>query len=130
MTEPTFTPEEKKLLREAIHHLETMPQQAGFRATDGSVICAYRSPAGCCVAGSLIGDENYSEELEGNTVYNLSVKNAIRKSHSGIILSDQFFGFLRTLQKIHDARENWDGDTFNPKSPWHERLARTKEIAS
>lgn len=67
--------------------------------------CAYRGDDGCkCAAGSLISDDEYFTEMEGDSWRSLSARDVVPIDHLELIID---------LQRMHDA---------NPPELWPERL--------
>lgn len=67
-------------------------------------ICKYRGGSLKCAAGCLISDEEYSQDLEGNTWYELVEKREVPEKHHTLI---------KRLQEIHDHTEVYQ---------WEEKL--------
>ena len=90
--------DKQKVFDLVVAQAKTMKRQA-FGSTND--MCMYRSPTGPCLIGSLIKDEHYKPNLEGNTADAAVVINAL--ADSGIdATSQEDSDFLAQLQYCHD----------------------------
>lgn len=88
--------------------------QAKRSKKSGGSMCMYRAPDGCkCAVGVLIDDKHYKERLEGSSLHDLDVRDAVEGSlgihfdqHPGL------FGMLTSMQRIHDgwAPSRWKSE--------------------
>lgn len=86
--------------RVATHLLTQMKKS--LMGNDG--FCAYRGRKGlACAIGCLITDEAYTPDVEGKTVNNEKVVEALAKC--GIEVKKVGYGFFCALQKVHDEYE-------------------------
>jgi len=95
---------EPKTFEKVANHLLTQ----NSRSVDALDTCLYRDVKGKrCAIGCLIEDIQYTEELEGKTVTNNLVVDALNASNFNT--TDAEIGFYSSLQQIHDGTliENW-----------------------
>ena len=87
-------------MKEIFDRVKTHLLAQGERALEGSM-CVYHAQSGLkCAVGCLITEKAYSEELEGETVDDAQVKDALKAS--GISLDRSTLDMLLRLQSIHD----------------------------
>jgi len=83
--------------------------------------CAYRGRGGAkCAVGCLIPDENYYRSLEGLSVLNHLIQDALP-----FRVTKEQQNLLRVLQCMHDSTFNW-----HPKKGFCPRADWTGDIAS
>lgn len=71
------------------------------RRSEGKQGCAYRGEGGdMCAVGCLISDKAYDPEIEGHSVYNSQVQEAL--AESGVPTYNKMVFLLADLQYIHD----------------------------
>jgi hypothetical protein len=81
----------------ATHLLTQKAQALGDQIVDGPNACVYKAPGGLkCAAGCLIGDDEYSPDMEGNS-WAVLVDQGVSSTHQHLI--DE-------LQHIHDCVPN------------------------
>ena len=79
-------------------------------SSNGAWDCAYRGENGLrCAVGCLIDDAHYSEAIEGYTIWDKSVGQAVKKSLSLRHLPARTADLLGDLQHLHDLTppEEW-----------------------
>lgn len=80
----------------------TYEQGTASIRSQGSPSCAYRGYNGSkCVVGHLINDDYYRDELEGESVEDIGVLDAVENS-MGMVLNDEQVKVLGLLQAAHD----------------------------
>lgn len=73
--------------------------------------CAYRGRDGMrCAIGMLIKDKHYTDAMEGGTVHDEAVCDALKKS--GVSVDGESFDLCADLQTVHDNRavKEWRRD--------------------
>lgn len=122
MSSPTVTTAE--IFNKVAVHLLTQREQCILEHS-----CKYRGPRGTkCAVGCVIGDEFYSDSLEGLGISSSqgdgerrdAVRLAVEKS-IGRELTRSEMGMLRELQRLHD---NSDGVAGSLVEYWIEDLPR------
>lgn len=75
-----------------------------MRVNDGGRrLCAYRGDDGCkCAIGVLIPDADYTEAMEGSSIYDPRVAAVVRIPNSLLLLANRLQGI-----HDHDAVEAW-----------------------
>lgn len=77
-------------------------------------VCRYRHEGACCVVGSLIPDEHYSEDMEGESAEEAGVVMVLQLSGFPVE-SDDDVEFFMELQHAHDDAaedDEEDGRSF------------------
>ena len=78
--------------------------------SDNELECAYRGENGLrCAVGCLIDDAHYSEAIEGYTIRDKSVAQAVKKSLGLHYITARTAALLSDLQELHDHTppEEW-----------------------
>lgn len=88
-------------------HLLAQGERSVLTCSSGRAACAYRSKTGLkCAVGCLIRDDEYTEEMEYQTVTTLSDAGVLPRRLNGHLL------LLESLQWVHDSCDpaSWETD--------------------
>lgn len=101
-----------KTEQEIFNHIFNYAKGMNAPAMGQDLSCLYRSDNGPCLIGSLIKDEYYTFDLEGNDASNNLVERALILS--GIELKNIRTEFLNSIQEVHDSIGSSDNyEDFN-----------------
>ncbi|WP_417244236.1 hypothetical protein [Celeribacter sp.] len=107
---------EQEVFDQVARHLLTQQKVSYSPSHD---MCAYRSPFGACAAGCLIGDDEYTPEMEGHSWQELVFSERVNSEHAELI---------STLQAVHDeGHDLMDQAPDNVVSEWRHRLEEVAE---